>query len=102
MPPDTIGIRPALYLPVNLREERITMATQSRSLEGHQLRREPEQRLPHVVGGAPHGFGVWIDGRFHRVDIGALGTVIDKLTEELEAARKELVEQSRATHSVRS
>jgi len=77
------------------------MATQSRSLEGHQLKREPEQRL-HVVGGAPHGFGVWIDGKFHRVDIGALGTVIDKLTEELEAARKELVEQRRATQSVRS
>jgi hypothetical protein len=102
MPPDAIGIRPALYLPENLREEGITMATQSRSLEGRQLKREPEQRLSHVVGGAPHGFGIWIDGKFHRVDIGALGAVIDKLTEELEAARKELVEQRRATQSVRS
>ena len=69
------------------------MATQSRSLEGHQLNRTPEQRPPQVVGGAPHGFGVWIDGEFHRVDIGALGTVIVKLTGELEAARKELAEQ---------
>ena len=52
-----------------------------------------------MVGGAPHGFGVWIDGEFHRVDIGALGTVIVKLTGELEAARKELVEQRQATQS---
>jgi len=64
------------------------MTTQSRRQEGHQPKCEPEQRPAHVVGGAPHGFGVWIDGEFHRVDIGALGTVIVKLTGELEAARK--------------
>ena len=29
------------------------------------------------------GFGVWIDGEFHRVDRGALGTAIVKLAEEL-------------------
>ena len=75
------------------------MTTQSKRLEGHQLKRGPEQRPAHVVGGAPHGFGVWIDGEFHRVDIGALGTVIVKLTEELEAARKELSEQYQAPQS---
>jgi hypothetical protein len=75
------------------------MTTQSKRLEGHQLKHGPEQRPAHVVGGAPHGFGVWIDGEFHRVDIGALGTVIVKLTGELEAARKELVEQRQATQS---
>ena len=75
------------------------MTAQSRRLEGHQLKREPEQRPAQVVGGAPHGFGVWIDGEFHRVDIGALGTVIVKLTGELEAARKELVEQRQPTQS---
>ena len=69
------------------------MTTQSRRLEGHQSKREPEQRPAHVVGGAPHGFGVWIDGEFHRVDIGALGTVIVELREELETARKELVKE---------
>ena len=58
------------------------MATQSRRLEST----TPAK----VVGGAPHGFGVWIDGKFHRVDIGALGKLIVRLTEELEAARKEL------------
>jgi hypothetical protein len=72
------------------------MTTQSKRLEGHQLKCGPEQRPAHVVGGAPHGFGVWIDGEFRFVDIGALGTVIVKLTEELEAARKELVEQRQA------
>ena len=61
------------------------MATQSRSLEGNQPKRESERRPPRVVGGAPHGFGVWIDGKFHRVDIGALGTLIVRRTEELEA-----------------
>ena len=75
------------------------MTTQSRRLEGHQSKREPEQRPAHVVGGAPHGFGVWIDGEFHRVDIGALGTVIVQLTGELEAARKELVEQRQVTQA---
>lgn len=63
------------------------------------MKRELEQRPAQVVGGAPHGFGIWIDGEFHRVDIGALGTVIVKLTAELEAARKELVEQRQATQS---
>jgi len=75
------------------------MTTQSKRLEGQQLQRGPEQRPAHVVGGAPHGFGVWIDGEFHRVDIGALGTVIVKLTEELEAARQQLLEQLQATQS---
>jgi hypothetical protein len=77
------------------------MTTQSKYLEGHLLEREPEERPAHVNGGAPHGFGVWIDGEFHRVDIGALGTVIDKLTGELEAARKELaaVALRDSTHS---
>jgi hypothetical protein len=59
------------------------MATQSRGPESTASTK--------VVGGAPHGFGVWIDGKFHRVDIGALGTLIVRLTEELEAARKELM-----------
>ena len=72
------------------------MTTQSRHSEGHPLRHEPEQLPACVVGGAPHGFGVWIDGEFHRVNIGALGTVIVELTMELEAARKELVEQHQA------
>ena len=53
------------------------MATQSRRLESTASAK--------VVGGAPHGFGVWIDGKFHRVGIGALGTLIVRLTEELEA-----------------
>ena len=75
------------------------MTTRSRRLAGHQSKCEPEQRPAYVVGGAPHGFGVWVDGEFHRVDIGALGTVIVKLTGELEAARKELVEQRQATQS---
>ena len=48
------------------------MTTQSKRLEGHQLRHGPEQRPVQVVGGAPRGFGVWIDGEFHRVDSGAL------------------------------
>jgi hypothetical protein len=52
-----------------------------------------------VVGAAPHGFGVWIDGEFHRVDIGALGTVTVKLTGELGAAREELVEQRQVAQS---
>jgi len=39
------------------------------------------------------------DGEFHRVDIGALDSMIAKLTGELEAARKELVEQRQATQS---
>lgn len=73
------------------------MTTQSERLEGHQLRHDLEQHPVGVVGGAPHGFGVWIDGQFHRVDIGALGTVIVKLTEQLDMARKELVEQREAT-----
>ena len=76
------------------------MTTRSRRLAGHQSKCEPEQRPAYVVGGAPHGFGVWVDGEFHRVDIGALGTVIVKLTGELEAARKELVEQRQATQSL--
>ena len=63
------------------------------------MKRELEQRPVQVVGGAPHGFGVWIDGEFHRVDIGALGTVIVKLTAELAAARKEVVEQRQETQS---
>ena len=77
------------------------MATQSKRLEDRQWRRGPEQRPAHVVGGAPHGFGVWIDGKFHRVDIGALGTVIVKLNVELEAARKQLLEQIQATQPPR-
>ena len=81
------------------RRRRSLWQTQSGSLEGHQLKREPEQRPAQVVGGAPHGFGVWMMGGFHRVDIGALGTAIVKLTGELEAARKELVEQRQATQS---
>jgi hypothetical protein len=75
------------------------MTTQSERLEGHQLKHGLEQRPVRVVGGAPHGFGVWIDGEFHRVDIGALGTVIVKLTEQLDTARKELVEQREATQT---
>ena len=74
------------------------MATQSRSLEGNQPKRESERRPPRVVGGAPHGFGVWIDGKFHRVDIGALGTPIVRMTEELEAARKGLAEQRQVSN----
>jgi hypothetical protein len=61
----------------------IKMANQNMELESIALAK--------VVGGAPHGFGVWIDGKFHRVDIGALGTLIVRLNEELEAARKELM-----------
>ena len=79
--------------------EPINMTTQSKCLEGRPLERGPEQRPAEVVGGAPHGFGVWIDGEFHRVDIGALGTVIVQLTGELEAARKELVEQRQVTQA---
>jgi len=75
------------------------MTTQSRHLEEHLFEPGPEPRPAHVVGGAPHGFGVWIDGEFHRVDIGALGTVIVQLTGELAAVRKELVEQRQATQS---
>jgi hypothetical protein len=75
------------------------MPIQSKRLEGHLLKRGPEQRPTHVVGGASHGFGVWIDGEFHRVEIGALGTVIVKLTELSEAACKELLEQHQATQS---
>ena len=75
------------------------MATQIGSLEANQLKREPDQRPAQVVGGAPHGFGVWLDGEFRRVDIGALGAVIVKLSEELEAARRELVELRQATQS---
>jgi hypothetical protein len=75
------------------------MTIQSKGREGHQVKRGAEQRPTPVVGGAPHGFGVWIDGEFHRVDIGALGTVIVKLTEELEAARKELLERHQATQA---
>jgi hypothetical protein len=85
-----------LICPQIYEKKEIHVATQSRSLEGHQLNREPEQCPAQVVGGAPHGFGVWVDGKFHRVDIGALGTVIVKLTGELEAARKELAEQREA------
>ena len=48
------------------------MTTQSKRLEGHQLKHKPEQRPAHVVGGAPRGFGVWTDGEFHRGGSGAL------------------------------
>lgn len=43
-----------------------------------------------VVGGAPHGFGVWIEGQFHRVEIGALGKIITDLQTE-NAALKEKI-----------
>jgi len=59
------------------------MTTPSKRLEGHQLKHGPEQRPAQVVGNALRGFGVWIDGEFHRVDRGALGTAIVKLAEEL-------------------
>jgi hypothetical protein len=88
-----LSICPRIY-----EKKEIMMAVQSRGLEGLHLKREPEPRPVQVVGGAPHGFGVWIDGEFHRVDIGALGTVIVKLTGELEAARKELAEQRQASN----
>lgn len=42
-----------------------------------------------VVGGAPHGFGVWVGGKYHPVDIGALGKVITDLQEQLELVKKE-------------
>jgi len=71
----------------------ITITTQCKHLEEGRLKLGPEQHPTRVVGGAPHGFGVWIDGEFHRVDIGALGTVIVELREELETARKELVKE---------
>jgi hypothetical protein len=74
------------------------MTIQSKRLEGNQLRPGPP-RPTNVVGGAPEGFGVWIDGEFHRVDIGAIGALIDKLTEELEVARKGLLEQRQTTQS---
>ena len=28
---------------------------------------KPEEK---IVGGIPHGFGIWIEGRFHRVKLG--------------------------------
>ena len=55
------------------------MGTQSKCLEALPLKPEPEQRLAHVVAGAPHGFRVWIDGEFHRANIGEPGMRIVKL-----------------------
>ena len=67
------------------------MTTQSRRLEGHQSKREPEQRPAHVVVGAPHGFGVWIDGEFHRVDIGELTRQGSTRAVELRAGNRSLI-----------
>jgi hypothetical protein len=39
-----------------------------------------------IVGGAPHGFGVWIEGKYYPVDIGALGKVIIDLQSEARRA----------------
>lgn len=50
-----------------------------------------------VVGGAPHGFGVWIEGKFHRVEIGALGKLITDLqTENAELKTKVAVKTTPA------
>ena len=43
-----------------------------------------------VVGGAPHGFGVWVKGKYHPVDIGALGDLIIKLQTENNEMRSKL------------
>jgi len=51
------------YCPI-YEKKGITVATRSRRLEGHELKRAPEQRPPQVVGGTPHGFGVWTMGSF--------------------------------------
>ena len=42
-----------------------------------------------IEGGTPHGFGVWIDGKYHPLDIGALGLVITKMTEQMAEVLKE-------------
>jgi len=45
-----------------------------------------------IEGGTPHGFGVWVDGKFHPVDIGALGTIITEL-QDWKASALKLMEQ---------
>lgn len=41
-----------------------------------------------VVGGQPHGFGIWAEGKYHSVDVGALGKIITDLQAWKESAIK--------------
>jgi len=43
----------------------------------------PNTAPPQVTGGAPHGFGVMVDGKFVRVDVGHLGDIIVKLQNQV-------------------
>lgn len=43
-----------------------------------------------IEGGAPHGFGIWVDGKYRPVDIGALGTLIADLQSWKDSAIKSM------------
>jgi hypothetical protein len=49
-----------------------------------------------IVGGAPHGFGIWVEGKFHQVDLGALGKVITDLQDLV----RKLVEEKRIAQKI--
>jgi hypothetical protein len=49
----------------------------------------PEPKVAEIVGGSPHGFGVWIDGKYHPIEIGSLGTLIVGLQEEVARLKAE-------------
>lgn len=45
---------------------------------------KPPTEVLKIVGGAPHGWGVWIKNEWYRVDI---SNIIDEITRLLEASR---------------
>jgi hypothetical protein len=68
-----------------------SLSTPHENAAGYCPNWRPVEPVVEIVGGAPHGFGVWVEGKYHPVDIGALGTVITDLQQQLAAATAALV-----------
>ena len=52
---------------------------------------------PTPIKEEPLGFGVWIEGKFHPVDVGALGTLISLKDAEIKQLKAQLAEQLKKT-----